>query len=218
MPVQLKTVLVEKPGLTKEHVILFADAIFSIAITLLALEVRLPAMPEGPTDAAFAQALVETFPALLGFFISFFVIAIYWMGFHRTMQYLRRLDRRMLWLTMGFLFLIALMPFPTSVIGEYGNSVPPTLFYQVSASISSVMMFLMWTYASSGDRLIVDGLDRRIMKVNKIRLLVPAIVMLATVPVTFYNPHLAQLCWLSMIPLIGLVKRIAGIADAQYFE
>ena len=196
---------------------LFADAIFSIAITLLVLDIRLPTLPPGQEDAAFSGALWQTVPALVGFVVSFFVIALYWRAFHRMMQYIRQFDQPMLLLTLAFLFMIAIMPFPTAVLGAYGNNRMPIAFYQSMIALSSLAMFAMWWHASHGGRLIDPDLDPRLIRLNAIRQLVPAFVMLVTLPVTFYYTGYAEVSWVIMIPLTVLVRRFFGVKEEPFF-
>ena len=56
-----------------ERLVYFSDAVFAIAITLLALEIRLPEM-HGPTTRELAQALIGLLPHFYGFAISFWII------------------------------------------------------------------------------------------------------------------------------------------------
>lgn len=63
-----------------ERLIFFSDAVFAIAITLLALEIRLPALPEAVSDAQLRDALLALAPKYVSYVISFMVIGIFWLG------------------------------------------------------------------------------------------------------------------------------------------
>lgn len=64
-------------GTGLERLVFFSDAVFAIAITLLALEIRLPALPEAVSDAQLRDALVGLAPKYLSYVISFLVIGIF---------------------------------------------------------------------------------------------------------------------------------------------
>ena len=74
-------------GTDVERTVFFSDAVFAIAITLLALVIRVPEVPEEAT--ALREALFELWPKLFSFFISFWFVGIYWVAHHRVFHYVR---------------------------------------------------------------------------------------------------------------------------------
>jgi uncharacterized membrane protein len=61
-------------------------------------------------------------PKVLSYVISFLVVAVYWMAHHRVFRPIRGYDGTLLWLNFLFLMTISFLPFPTSLLGEYGSS------------------------------------------------------------------------------------------------
>lgn len=114
-----------------ERLMLFTDAVFAIAITLLALELRPPAVEAGTTDALIAGGLLALLPKLMGFLISFFLIGFYWTVHHRLCGQLIDYDQKLLWLNLLFLLTIVLMPFSTALYSEayQPNVVVPLAVY-----------------------------------------------------------------------------------------
>ena len=79
------------------------------------------------TDAEFgpgpvAPQLVELLPRMLTFALSFAVIGRYWTVHHQLFARFDRADARMTTLNLGYLFGIAFLPFPTSLLGGHGDS------------------------------------------------------------------------------------------------
>src|ERR1041385_4008430 len=67
-----------------ERLILFSDAVFAIAITLLVIEIKIPEIPRNVvTDDKLGEKLLELIPKFIGFFISFLLIGQYWIVHHR---------------------------------------------------------------------------------------------------------------------------------------
>ena len=97
----------------------FSDAVFAIAMTLLVIEVRLPATEL--SAAALGQALVGLIPKYLGFVISFLVIGRFWIAHHRVFGLLAGTSEQLNWVNLLLLMVVAFMPFPTEVISEFSE-------------------------------------------------------------------------------------------------
>ncbi len=67
-----------------ERIIFFSDALIAFAITLLALEIRLPESVTSPADLGHQLWLVK--PQCMSFIISFFVISLFWMNHQRAFE------------------------------------------------------------------------------------------------------------------------------------
>lgn len=104
-----------------ERLSFFSDAVFAIAITLLIIEVKVPEHLEPESSAALWAALGAIAPSMLGFAISFVVIAAMWSSHHDTFAMLRRADRPLVWRNFALLFGVAALPFFTGVIAHYAS-------------------------------------------------------------------------------------------------
>ena len=100
-----------------ERLVFFSDGVMAIAITLLVVELSIPAATEDVGDA-----LLDRWPQMLSFVLSFLVIGIFWMAHHRIFRYVANLDQRLIWLNLLFLMCVAFLPFPTAVLGDHDNS------------------------------------------------------------------------------------------------
>jgi uncharacterized membrane protein len=107
--------LEHKKKFALERVILFSDAVFAIAITLLVIELRLPEMKE-VSNGAMRESLEHMLPHFFSFFMSFFIVSIYWVAHHRMFGFVMILDPKLLWLNLLLLCFIVLMPFSVLLI------------------------------------------------------------------------------------------------------
>lgn len=114
-----------------ERIVFFTDAVFAIAITLMAIEIKIPELHEH-TDTSALIALAELIPKFIGFLISFFVIGIYWIAHHKIFGFINDFDRRLLWINLILLFLVALLPFSSGFYSEYTILRVPFLFYSIN--------------------------------------------------------------------------------------
>ena len=109
----------------------FSDAVIAIAITLLALELRVSQVSESLAAAELPSALLELWPNFYSFLLSFWIIGFYWLAHHRMFRQVRAYDRGMLLINLLFLMWIVLMLFSSSLIGEYENQQLPVIIYAV---------------------------------------------------------------------------------------
>ncbi len=105
-----------------DRLILFTDAVFAIAITLMVLSFTVPDLPATGTDKDFLIAMVNEIPKFFGFVISFFLVGLYWYLHHKSFGFVVNYTSGLIWLNLVFLFFVVLMPFSTSIYSEYSFS------------------------------------------------------------------------------------------------
>jgi uncharacterized membrane protein len=130
------------------------DGVFAIALTLLAIELVLPAGSEHLHGEALLRSILDTWPKVLGFLTSFSLIGLFWHGNHRAFHYLRRFDSRLAHLMLLQLLCVAFIPFPTAVVGEHVSDPVAQVFYFASIIVTGLATMALWWYASSGHRLV----------------------------------------------------------------
>lgn len=187
-----------------ERLVFFSDAVFAIAITLLALEIRLPEAA-GLNDAELWSALGVIYPKYLSFMVSFLVIGNFWFIHHRQFGYIERYDTRLIFINLLALMAIAFIPFPTVVISENGNRAA-TIFYALTMCAVGLLLTLLWFHAASGRRLTAPDLPPAIVRRGIIRNLSVSAVFLLSVALAFIHADLAKFSWLLIAPAVALVK------------
>ena len=130
----------------------FSDGVFAIAVTLLALELRVPFI-HGATYRASFQGLVPLIPSLLTFVLSFIAIAIFWVNHHQLTQNIATINkRRILWLNVLLLLFITLIPFVTETMSTNAPSalaVSMYAFVLFGASLSFSFLHY-WIHKGTG--------------------------------------------------------------------
>ena len=155
-----------------ERLILFSDAVFAIAITLLVIELKLPDLEE-TSEHAMGQALLHTLPHFIAFILSFFIIGIYWIAHHRMFYYVINYDNRLLWLNLLLLMFVVLMPFSSYVYGVHSAMNVAFLVYTVNISMLALCMFLMYGHISNPKRSLSHGLEnKRLVRYYQLRSMV----------------------------------------------
>ena len=179
-----------------ERVIFFSDAVFAIAMTLLALEIRLPELPETISNAELLAALGSIWPRYLSFIISFLAIGTSWIAHQRLFRPVCRYDRRLMLLNIVFLLCISFLPFPTAVIGEYGETSVATIFYAVAMVAASTMSALLWWYVNAQGRLIEQPLPPAEFHRAALQKLWSPAVFLLSIPLALWSPTAAMFSWM----------------------
>ena len=178
-----------------ERLIFFSDAVFAIAITLLVLDIQLPANLK-PTDVP--GALFRVIPQIAAYILSFFVIGAYWLAHHRFYQHIVRFDSRLLWLNLLLLLFVAFIPFPTRAVAEYGNTQAVVIVYAATIALTGLVMLANWWYVAGGHRLVEPDLDPDLITWIYLRHLLFPLLFLVSIGVSFIpksGPGLAVYVW-----------------------
>ena len=188
-----------------ERLVFFSDAVFAIAITLLALEIRLPEDAGGLSNQQLFNSLVAIWPKYLSFIISFLVIGNFWIAHHRRYRYIQRYDTRLMLLNLLVLMSIAFIPFSTAVISQSGNRTA-TIYYALSISATGLLSAFLWLYASWKNRLLKANFNREFAQQNFLSILTVPAIFLSSIGIAFINPDLAKFSWILIVPALMIVR------------
>jgi len=179
-----------------DRVLFFTDAVFAIAITLLAIELKVPKTIHGnlSIDAS----------GLVSFGISFAVIGLFWIGHHGIFRYIVALDRPLIGINLFFLGTIALLPYPTRLLEVGTTGSAEVIFYAACVAAAGLGECMIWLYATRPRAGLVNASATAIRLRYALRIgRIPA-VFLASIPVAIVAPRYAQYIWL-LIFILGLV-------------
>jgi uncharacterized membrane protein len=196
-------------GTDVERLVYFSDAVFAIAITLLALEIRLPEMHE-PTTRELRRALLALLPQFYSFAISFWIIGVYWLAHHRIFRYVRAYDRRLMVINLLFLMWIVLIPFSASLLGGYASYQLAEVVYFSHMILTSLSMALFWWYATSDRKLVDPDIDPALIRYNYARISSLPTVFVLAIGISFFSTAAAGYSVLLLFfvrPLTNLYAR-----------
>jgi len=132
-----------------DRLVNFSDAVVAIAITLLVLP--LVDLPKELSAKPFRDVISDNSWSLIGFGLSFLVIARLWRYHHAIFERVRDYNAPLIWLNLTWLFTIVLLPFPTALLGSNNlpdASRPIDTFYLGTLTVSSA--------ASAAITLVID--------------------------------------------------------------
>jgi len=193
-----------------ERMILFSDAVFAIAITLLVIELKVPEIERAElTEGKLLQALAHLIPKFFGFIVSFMFIGIYWTVHHRMFGYVVNYTPKLLRLNLFFLFAVALMPFSTAFYSEYvmKHMLTPVIFYTGNIILLGFFNLLMWRHISNPKFGLSEGLSRADAKYFSLRAVIVPVMFTVFAFIYVVSPIVA-LYLPMMIPLVmRIVKK-----------
>ncbi|MGZ6329358.1 MAG: TMEM175 family protein [Candidatus Limnocylindrales bacterium] len=189
-----------RPGHDIERLAFFSDAVFAIALTLLAIDLRLPDSVAIVTSGELLTALADLWPRLYSFTLSFVVIVLFWIGSYRTFRYVQHVDGPFIGLNLGLLFFVVLLPFPTSVLGAHGDLLAAVVLYGVLAGVTSIFSTAVWAYASGRGRLLSPEVTPAIARYITRRAALVPLVLLGALPLALIVPQLPFVAWSVIAP------------------
>jgi uncharacterized membrane protein len=193
-----------------ERLILFTDAVFAIAITLLIIEIKVPELHHTASEREVLVKVVALTPKFTGFFVAFFVIAIYWMAHHRVFRFVNHYTNRLIWINVFFLLSIVLMPFTAAFQGEYPLLRTPWVLYCLSVIFTGLMQLSIQAYIRNPANRITTPALAKHPDLDIVRPLIPLSIFLLSIFLT-----LSTIPWTSR-PLLILIFPAMVLYNRRY--
>jgi TMEM175 potassium channel family protein len=137
----------EFAGRSVERIAAISDGIFGVGMTLLVLDLRLPAAELVHSERDLWGAIASILPQLVVYMMSFATLGIFWVGQQTGLNHLARSDRHLTWIYLAFLFPVTLMPYSTKLLAGFGWSRLAVLAYWLNIVLLGGGLFAAWTYA-----------------------------------------------------------------------
>ena len=135
-------------GQSVERLAALSDGIFGVAMTLLLLELHVPAKELIHSEGDLRRAFVHLLPQLLVYLMSFLTLGIFWMGQQTQLNHLVRSNRGVSWIHLAFLFCVTIMPFSTRLLVEFITYRTALLAYWLNILLLGAILFASWSRAT----------------------------------------------------------------------
>jgi TMEM175 potassium channel family protein len=117
----------------------FSDGVMAIVITIMVLELKVPA-GHHLSDLADTTGI-----GLLTYLLSFVYVGIYWNNHHHMFQLVRNVSGGVLWANLSLLFCLSLFPFTTTWVDESRLDQTPVVIYGVNMLAAAIAYFVLQT-------------------------------------------------------------------------
>jgi uncharacterized membrane protein len=165
----------------------FSDGIFSIAATLLVLEIKHP-----PADLPFWAGMLTMWPSYTSFILSFFFIGIMWINHHRLFTHITKADDTLMAVNLLLLLGVVFVPYPTSLMSasitmldtNYSRDV--AIFYNATYLVMAVLYNLLW-FVCRQRRLLDADIDAQQIRAVSIRYAIGPFFYVACLIITWWS-------------------------------
>jgi uncharacterized membrane protein len=196
-----------RKAMDSTRVTAFTDGLFVVAATLLVVSIDIPNIPDHEVSRLLPPALDDIVPQLTSYYISFAVIVLFWFRHHALFGRVHTHDTRFVALNMVFLAFIAVLPFPTELLGKYGGQNVAVVIYAVNVLILSTLLLALFVYAERNHLVHEDtsGIPHRV------RALSVLIVFGLSIPVALlFGARTAEYFWLTMFIVPRVIARVSN--------
>jgi uncharacterized membrane protein len=155
----------------------FSDGVFAFAITLLVLDLHVPASEFNHLW----RAIADQWPSYLGYATSFLTVGGIWLVHHGIFRRVQYANRRVMQVNLLLLMAVAFLPFPTSLVAHAIRNTDAeraaVIFYGASLLVIALLYSGLWATVAS---------DRSLLKPDVSEQEVDAIARAATPKLGFY--------------------------------
>jgi uncharacterized membrane protein len=135
-------------GQSLERIAALSDGFFSIAMTLLVLDLHIPAIEAIHSEGDLRHALIMLAPRLIPYAMSFVTLGLFWVGQQTQLNYLERSNRDFAWIHFAFLLAVSLTPFSTALLAEFLTFRTALVVYWANIALLGTMLLMSWSYAN----------------------------------------------------------------------
>ncbi len=197
----------DQPGI--ERLLALSDGVVAIALTLLVLQLRVPAIADlhDPHSASqLANELGQEGNQLLSYLIAFYVIAQYWLAHHRIFRQMTGHHEGLAWWNFAFLMTITLMPFTSALLGQFGSNPLAIDIFALNLLLASVSSTLTMLYARHAG-LLVPNLDSAALRAGQARTMALSVAVVLSMGIAWIDTTAAKLTWLLIAALPFVTRR-----------
>jgi uncharacterized membrane protein len=174
---------------SKQRLEAFTDGVMAIIITIMVLEIKIPA-------GAGLAALRAELPILLAYALSFVNVGIFWNNHHHMLHVTERINGMVLWANLLLLFWISLMPFVIRWMDASHFASLPTASYGVVLVLSALSYIVLersiikYNGPTSNLARAVGGVD--------LKSLISLLLYAAAIPLAFVQPWISIMLYVAV--------------------
>lgn len=183
------------------------DGIFAIAMTLLVLSLAVPQITGSLSETAIENALYAILPNFYVLVLSFVLLGLFWNIHHRAFSHMKYINGTLLWINLIWLLFIVLVPFSSSLVGDYGSYPITHAIFNINLLGIAFFLYFNWHFAERSDFIHEKVDTAHITVIKRVNALFIGIAFLALI-LSYIIPHWSEMAYLLIIPLEFIIKRL----------
>ena len=161
-----------------------SDGVFSIVMTLLIIDIRVPQLLNVASGKEMMDKLWLMWPLFRSYYLSFMLLGMYWISHHAFFHmYAKHTNRVITLLNILYLCLISLIPFSTHLIGQYPMNQIAVSVYGSNVIMIGLIQFWMLRLIIHDPDMVHDNLTPRLITQGTIRVLLLPVFAILLMPV-----------------------------------
>jgi len=192
-------------NLELDRMVFFCDAVVAIAITLLALDLK---VTTGEHEHLSFSAIKGNGHQFVAFLLSFLYISIFWSIHHKFFSQVKEIDRTLLWYNLCWLLFIVLLPFSTSLISAHFFDVPAMATYCFNTFMVTLFQNQIWDYVAVRPEFLRHPKNKSLINYNRLTCNVALINALMALIISFFSSFWAIFILIVRLPSIYLFTRL----------
>jgi uncharacterized membrane protein len=183
------------------RLIAFTDGVFAIVITILVLEIR---VPDDLPARSLGDAIDDVGPTFTAWIISFFITGMHWLWHRDLFNQVRTVNRDVIWLNLVYMLPVCLVPFASSVLGEYHDEAIALHLYGSVLIAASLFRVILYAYLMHRPELLWEPPSRQRRRFGMLLALASVAVYVIAIVVATALPTVSLLIYLA-VPLLYFV-------------
>jgi uncharacterized membrane protein len=195
----------EEKGL--DRILALSDGVFAFALTLLVLDLVVPAFGTNQDLSALPKLLASEYTSFFSYFLSFTMIAVWWNNHHRYFEYVHGYDGRLKALNFLVLLTITLIPLFTKLLDTWNLAPFATALYASDQGAAGTFLALTWWHVTKDRGFIDKHLDQKTIYRMRVTSIIPPVFFFLSIPVGYVAPAVAWISWYAIFPISYIVRR-----------
>lgn len=169
-----------------------SDGIFAIVLTILVFQIKLPIDFAPVSNSTLWFEIEKLFPLLLSYVLSFALLFTYWRAHHFFVSiYAKNIDSLLININGLFFMLISLVPFSSSMLGQYSGNELSVIIFGVHIILIGLTLYWMRRYVIYSEHIQNPEISQREIRGSTVRTLAPVVFAAIAIPLSFLSIKLS---------------------------